>query len=62
MLPGSLTALGEFQSLRAFGKRQAVLDPPSFFHHWSSDGYMVSLDNISVTMSGFRALPAYFIR
>ncbi|KAJ5293540.1 uncharacterized protein N7443_009493 [Penicillium atrosanguineum] len=62
MLPGSLTALGEFQSLRAFGKRQAALDPPSFFHHWSSDGNTVSLENVSVTLSSFRALPAYFIR
>jgi hypothetical protein len=62
MLPGSLTALGEFQSLRAFGKRQAALDPPSFFHHWSSDGNTVSLENVSVTLSSFRALPAYFIQ
>lgn len=62
MLPGSLTPLGEFQNLRAFGKRQAVLDPPSFFHHWSSDGNVVSMEDITITIDAFRALPKYFIR
>jgi hypothetical protein len=62
MLPGSLTPLGEFQSLRCFGKSQALLDPPSFFLHWSPDGNTVSLENISVTLDAFRALPEYFIR
>ncbi|KAG2000827.1 hypothetical protein GB937_010791 [Aspergillus fischeri] len=62
MLPGSLTALGEFQSLRFLGKQQALLDPPSFFLHWSPDGSTVSLENVSITLDAFRALPEYFIR
>jgi hypothetical protein len=62
MPPGSLTPLGEFQDLRAFGKRQAVLDPPPFFHHWSADGNVVSLEDISITIDAFRALPGYFIQ
>lgn len=33
MLPGYPTLLGEFQSLRTFGKHQATLDPPSMFLH-----------------------------
>ncbi|KAJ5142419.1 hypothetical protein N7526_003414 [Penicillium atrosanguineum] len=62
MLPGSMTPLGEFQNLRLFGKRQALLDPPSVFVHWSPNGDTVFLENITITMEAFRALPGYFIR
>jgi hypothetical protein len=62
MLPGSLTPLREFQNLRLFGKRQALLDPPSVFVHWSPDGNTVSLENMAITLDAFRALPEYFIR
>jgi hypothetical protein len=62
MLPRSLTPLGEFQSLRFFGKSQALLDPPSFFLHWSPNGSTVSLENISITLDAFHALPEYFIQ
>jgi hypothetical protein len=57
-----MTPLGEFQNLRLFGKRQAILDPPSVFVHWSPDGDTVSLENITITIGAFRALPEYFIR
>ena len=62
MLPGCPTPLGEFQSLRAFGKRQAALDPPSFFLHWTAGGDMVILGDFRLTITAFRTLPEHFVR
>lgn len=61
MLPGCSTPLGEFQSLRTFGKHQATLDPPSMFLHWSLNKDSVMLENLTLSMTAFRALPGYFI-
>lgn len=62
MLPGCPTPLGEFQGLRTFGKHQATLDPPSMFLHWSLNQDSVMLENLTLSMTAFRALPGYFIQ
>jgi hypothetical protein len=54
MVFGSLTPLGEFQSLRAFGRKLARSDTPSFMVRWSDDGQILSYDDTTISMADFR--------
>jgi hypothetical protein len=54
MVFGCLTPLGEFLSLRAFGRKQARSDTPSFLVRWSDDGSTLFYDDTSISMENFR--------
>ncbi|KAJ9634892.1 hypothetical protein H2199_008756 [Coniosporium tulheliwenetii] len=54
MVYGCLTPLGEFQSLRAFGRKLAETDPPAFTMRWSEDGQTAYYDDGCITMEAFR--------
>ncbi|KFZ24381.1 hypothetical protein V502_01138 [Pseudogymnoascus sp. VKM F-4520 (FW-2644)] len=54
MVFGCLTPLGEFLSLRAFGRKQARSDTPSFLVRWSDDGDTLFYDDTSISMEDFR--------
>jgi hypothetical protein len=54
MVFGCLTPLGEFLSLRAFGRKQARSDTPSFLVRWSDDGGTLFYDDTSISMEDFR--------
>ncbi|KAJ9653233.1 hypothetical protein H2201_009164, partial [Coniosporium apollinis] len=45
---------GEFQSLRAFGRKLAETDPPAFTMRWSEDGQTAYYDDGYITMEAFR--------
>jgi hypothetical protein len=54
MVFGCLTPLGEFLSLRAFGRKLARSDTPSFLVRWSDDGRTLFYDDTSISMEDFR--------
>jgi hypothetical protein len=61
MTLGSQSPLAELLSLRNFGLAVARTEPPSVFFHWSDDGEILSCSNLTLSMTDFRKLPAYFI-
>jgi hypothetical protein len=62
MLYGCLTPLGEFQSLRDFGRIMARTDPPSFLLRWSDDGNTLYYDDTSITMDKFRTFSEHLVQ
>ncbi|KAH8591171.1 hypothetical protein B0O99DRAFT_719407, partial [Bisporella sp. PMI_857] len=62
MVFGCLTPLGEFLSLRAFGRKQARSDTPSFLVRWSDDGSTLFYDDTSISMDDFRKFGHSLVR
>ncbi|KAE9565912.1 hypothetical protein CGMCC3_g17908 [Colletotrichum fructicola] len=56
MCLGSQAPLGEFLSLRAYGRVLSTADGPSFRFDWSDDGQTISWDNGRLSLQQFRTL------
>ncbi|KAF4492952.1 ATP-dependent DNA helicase tlh1 [Colletotrichum fructicola Nara gc5] len=56
MCLGSQAPIGEFLSLRAYGRVLATADGPSFRFDWSDDGQTISWDDGRLSLQQFRSL------
>ncbi|KAK1613528.1 hypothetical protein BDP81DRAFT_336820, partial [Colletotrichum phormii] len=56
MCLASQAPLGEFLSLRAYGRTVSLADGPSFRFHWSDDGQIISWDDGRLSLQQFRSL------
>jgi Orsellinic acid/F9775 biosynthesis cluster protein D len=61
MVQGCLSPLGEFQSLRDYGRVIARTDPPAFMFRWSDDDQTLYYGNEHLSMRQFRELASRII-
>ncbi|KAF6805085.1 hypothetical protein CPLU01_16012 [Colletotrichum plurivorum] len=62
MCLASQAPLGEFLSLRAYGRTVTPADGPSFRFNWSDDGQIISWDDGRLSLQQFRSLAHDMVR
>jgi hypothetical protein len=62
MTYGCLTPLGEFQSLRSYGRKIAQTETPVFLVRWSDDGQRLYYHDTSFAMSEFSSFGHHLVK